>query len=135
MTLAQYVQRLREKQGWTQQALADRVGLPPHQIRDIESGIELYFSPSIRQKLARVLKTRPQDLKALEKPNMAHKPFTLSEGAREQWTEELLHFPNQTHHCPACQAPLIVRLFERRDLEENPILEVKAHCSACLFKL
>ncbi len=133
-TLAQLLQELREKQGITTTRLAELANLPVKQIQDLEAGLELFLSPAIRQKIARVLKVRPAVLKAFEKMALPENP-PLSHQAREQYLDEIMHYPNQEHLCPLCQAPLTIRLFNRRDLEDNLLLEVKAHCSKCLFKL
>jgi len=133
-TLAQQIQQLREKKGITQNRLAELTHLPLSHIQDIEAGIELFLSPAVRQKIARVLKTTPQSLKALEKPITPQHPILSLEG-RNRLIEEMLHFPHETYPCPQCQSPLLVRLFHRKDLEDNPLLEVKAHCEKCLFKL
>jgi transcriptional regulator with XRE-family HTH domain len=133
-TLAQWVQQLRDNRSLTQSRLAELTHLPLSQIQDIEAGIELFLSPAVRQKLARVLKTSPQGLKALEKPLTPQQPILSLEG-RNRLIEEMLHFPHETYPCPQCQTPLMVRLFHRKDLEDNPLLEIKAHCEKCLFKL
>jgi transcriptional regulator with XRE-family HTH domain len=134
-TLALRVQQLREQYGYSQERLAELANLPLSQIQDIEAGIELFLSPSVRQKLARVLKTRASVLKAVEKPQQTQLTPYLSPEARERYIEEILHHPNQAYDCLICGGPLAVRLFNRRDLEDNPLVEVKAHCSRCLFRL
>lgn len=134
ITLARRVQSAREDRGMSQAKLAEQAFMPLQQIQDIEAGIELFLAPAVRQKLARVLKLRPQELKALETPMPAHRPALSAEG-RERFIEEILHYPNQPYACPACNAPLVVRLFHRRDIEDNPLVEVKATCSECLFKI
>lgn len=133
-SLAQRIQYAREAQGLSQSRLAELTNLPLSQIQDIEAGIDLFLSPSVRQKLARVLKIKPGSIKALEKPILPQQP-PLSLEARDRYIEEILHHPHEVYHCPACGAPLTVRLFHRKDLEENPLVEVKAHCTRCLFKL
>jgi transcriptional regulator with XRE-family HTH domain len=134
ITLAQRVQQARETLSLSQAALAEAAHIPISQVQDIEAGIELFLSPAVRQKLARVLKVRPVTLKMLEKPTPPQRP-PLSLEARDSYIEELLHFPDREHSCPLCGACLEVRLFQRRDLEDNLLVEVKAHCSQCLFKL
>lgn len=133
-TLAQRVQQIREQQGLSQTKLAELANLPLAQVQDIEAGIELFLSANVRQKLARVLKMRPASLKALEKP-IPLPPPALSHSARENYIEEMLLYPHAVHPCPSCKSPLEVRIFNRRDLEDNPLVEVKAHCTKCLFRL
>lgn len=133
-TLAQFVQKAREAVGITQGKLAELANLPVNQVEDIETGIELTLSPSVRQKLAKVLKLRPVQLKNLEKQIQPPRP-PLSLEARERYIDEILHYPDQSYPCPQCGTELLVRVFQRRDLEDNLLLEVKAHCPQCLFKL
>ncbi len=133
-TLAQRVQYVRENLGLTQGKLAEVANMPVSQIQDIEAGIELFLSPAVRQKLARALKLQPRLLKGVEKEPARPKP-PLSQEAKDRYIEEILHHPNETYYCPECQNPLITRLFQRQDLEENRLLEVKATCSKCLFKI
>lgn len=134
-TLAQLIQQLRELRGITRQRLADLAQIPVNQLEDIESGIELFLSPATRQKLARILKTAPATIQALEKQPVLSSVNNLSTEGRERYAEEILHFPDRPHACPVCGEVMTVRLFHRRDLEDNPILEVKAHCKNCLFIL
>ena len=62
-TLAEFVQNKREKIGLSTIGLADRAGIPLSFIEDVESGKELFLSVNQRQKLARVLKCSPNDIK------------------------------------------------------------------------
>lgn len=133
-TLAQRIQQLRESRGMTQQRLAEAANLPLNQIQDIEAGIELFLSPSVRQKLARVLKVRPSTLQSVEKFIPPLQP-ALSQEAREQMIEEILRYPNEVYACPLCGETLAVRIFNRRDLEDNLLVEVKANCLKCLFRI
>ncbi len=134
-TLASALQSLREQQGLSQAALAAKAEVPLTLIEDIEAALELFLSVTTRQKLARALKIRPSFLKSRELPRPDMPTRELSLQGRDFLTEEILHFPHESHTCPMCQAPLDVRIFQRRDLEDNPLLEVKATCSQCLFKL
>ncbi len=136
-TLAQRVQELRTHLGYSLEKVAEIANMSVSQLEDIESGIELFLSPAVRQKLARALKTRPSSLKALEKPREEGLPgkTALSASARERYIEEILYHPHAEYPCPNCGTLLLVRLFNRRDLEDNPLVEVKAHCPNCLFKI
>jgi transcriptional regulator with XRE-family HTH domain len=133
-TLAERIQILRESNGLSQSRLAEEANMPLSQIEDIEGGLELFLSPATRQKLARVLKVKSSTIKAVEKEIDAIEP-RLSEEARGHFIDEIVHFPNQQYFCPFCKSPLEARIFHRKDLEDNPLVEVKANCSKCLFKL
>ena len=133
-TLAKRVQILRESCGLSQSKLAELANLPLSQVEDIERGLELFLSASVRQKLARVLKIKGSTLQAVEKAPEHVEP-RLSASAREQYIDEIIHYPNRSYYCPFCKATLDVRLFHRKDLEDNPLVEVKANCTQCLFRL
>lgn len=136
LSLAQWVQGIRETLGYSQSKLAEKAHLPLTLIEEIEGGLQLFMAPAQRQRLARALKVRPVEIQQVEKKWQANQPSkTLSPQATEQWLDEMIHFPTATYHCPQCQNPLVVRLFHRRDLDDNPLVDVKAHCTSCLFRL
>ena len=56
-SLAQFVAERREKLNLSQIELAQNSGLELEQIQSIEQGYELFLSTTIRQKLAKGLKT------------------------------------------------------------------------------
>ena len=66
-TLAQFVFETREKLGLSQSGLAKRCNLPVEDIQNIESGIELFLSSTVRQKLAKGLKVSLDEVKLYEK--------------------------------------------------------------------
>lgn len=132
-TLAQRVQVLREKRGITRARLAESAQVPESLIEDIEEGLTLFLAPAVRQKLARALKIKPSTLQQVEKTVDAPKPLLSAEGVAHLLSE-IEAFPDTQHDCPACGKPLVVRIFDRRDLEDRPIIELKIHCSGCLFK-
>jgi transcriptional regulator with XRE-family HTH domain len=134
LTLAQRMQIAREKLGITPGKLAELTRLDTEYIIDLEAGIEVFLSPATRQKLARVLKVEPKWIQAGEKPPQ-DKPDALNDAEKKQLLRELREHPHQTHYCPQCGAHLFVRIFERRDIEDNLLLEVKTHCTQCLFRL
>jgi transcriptional regulator with XRE-family HTH domain len=134
-TLARRVMALRETIGVTQERLARVAHLSLQQIQDIEAGLDLFLAPAVRQRLARALKTSPATLQAVEKIPVLKESEQVSLETREHLRDEMMAFPYAHYPCPACQTPLTIRVFERRDLEDNLISEVKAHCAQCLFRL
>jgi transcriptional regulator with XRE-family HTH domain len=135
-TLAERVRFLREKRYMTAEALALKAQLPLRTIEDIEAGIELFLAPAIRQRLARVLHVRPSQIQEVEKqPNYTNDETPMLQRKGLHLHEAILRAPDAPHLCPSCGAPLAVRLFERRDLQDNLLVVVKAHCTKCLFRL
>ena len=66
-SLAEFIQSRREKAGYSTYGLADRAGIAIEVLEDIESGKELFLSVTQRQKLARVLKCSPSEIKKYER--------------------------------------------------------------------
>ena len=136
-TLAQRVRFLREQLYMTPEVLAWKSRLPLGTIEDIESGVEMFLAPSVRSRLARALQVRPGQIKEVEKvpdekisievPVLQRKSVDLLEDMRAN--------PDAEYTCPRCSAPLVVREFERRDLQDNAFTIIKAHCTQCLFRL
>lgn len=135
-TLAERVRFLRERRYMTPAVVAMKARISLQTIEDIEAGIEMFLAPSVRQRLARVLNVRPSQIQEVEKP-----PETSNPEApvlqRKGWNlhEAILNDPDAPHSCPSCDAPLSVRLFERRDLQDRPLAVIKANCTQCLFRL
>ena len=77
-TLAQFVSETREKAGFSQSGLAKRCNLAIEDIQNIESGIELFLSSTVRQKLAKGLKATLSEIKLYEKQQDFH-PRSQSE--------------------------------------------------------
>jgi len=71
-TLAQFVSETREKLGLSQTGLAKRCNLTIDEIANIESGVELFLSSTVRQKLAKGLKTSLGEVKIYEKNEDFH---------------------------------------------------------------
>lgn len=134
-TLARRIQFLREQLGITQEELSKRTSLELEIIRDIESGVELFLSIVVRQKLATVLKTTPAVIKSVEYQPKVQLTSAQMEKEKSKLIEYIIIDPDACHTCLQCGEPLVVRLFERRDLENNLLVDVKAHCCKCLFRL
>ncbi len=135
-TLAERLRFLREKRFMTAELVAYKAHVPVNMIQDIEAGIETFLAPAVRQRLARVLHVRPAQIQEVEKPpevNDAETPLLQRKGL--DLREAILHDPEAPHLCPSCGAPLAVRVFERRDLHDKPLLVIKANCTHCLFRL
>lgn len=135
-TLAERVRFLRERRMMSPEFLAHKALIPVRMVEDIEAGIETFLAPSVRNRLARVLHVRPSQIQEVEIPpdnETAETPMLQRKGLNLR--EAILKEPDGPHLCPSCGAPLAVRLFERRDLQDNPLTVIKAHCTRCLFRL
>jgi transcriptional regulator with XRE-family HTH domain len=134
LTLATRMQVWREKRMLTQATLAIKALIPIRLVEDIESGIELFLSPAIRQRLARVLQVRPDQIKALEKTPLPSIDAAM-QAAGGSLYQAILANPEAPKTCPRCGEALTIRLFNRRDLQNRPLTAVKASCTQCLFRL
>jgi len=135
-TLAERIRFLREKRYMTPDLLALKAQIPVSMVEDIEAGIEMFLAPAVRQRIARALHVRPLQIEEVEKPpetESAETPMLQRKGMHLR--EAILEDPEAPHLCPSCGAPLAVRIFERRDLKDKPLLVIKANCTRCLFRL
>ena len=66
-SLAEFIQKHREKAGLSITGLANKTNIKPEILDDIESGKELFLSVTQRQQIARVLKISPKELKEYER--------------------------------------------------------------------
>ena len=134
-SLAQFVSSERERLGLSQSGLAHKCNLTLSQIGSIESGIETFLSTTVRQKLAKGLKTTLHDIKRYEKGES----FTLGSAKDIEDIKEqiLLNGENSKAalYCPVCGSRLIVRIAKMYDLEDNLMLHPKAKCSKCPFQI
>ncbi len=130
-SLAEFISEKREKAGLSVTGLAKRSGINIETIEDIESGKELFLSVTIRQKLARALKLQPAEIKSYEK--------TVNDVSVKQETiediKDMILNGETDLYCPICSSKLIVRIAKMYDLEDNPVLHPKAHCSQCIFQI
>ena len=134
-SLAQFVAERREKLNLTQIELAQNSGLELEQIQNIEQGYELFLSTTIRQKLAKGLKTENKEIKHYEiKIDLNPVKSNVMDEIREQILLNSTN-PNFKITCPKCGAKLITRIAKLYDLEDNLILRPKARCSKCPFQL
>ena len=130
-SLAEFIHEKREKAGYSIYGLADRANIEIDVLEDIESGRELFLSVTTRQKLARALKCSPAEIKNYEREY----EFEMVS------TEEIDIIKNKILNretnlkCPLCGEPLITRIARMYDLEDNLILQPKAHCVKCIFQI
>ena len=130
-SLAEFIQNKREKAGYSIYGLADRASIPLETLEDIESGRELFLPVTTRQKLARVLKCSPDEIKKYEREyEFEIVPEELIDNLRVKILNRETNLK-----CPLCGEPLIVRIARMYDLEDNLVLQPKAHCVKCIFQL
>jgi transcriptional regulator with XRE-family HTH domain len=134
-TLALRVQALREALDLTPRQVAQRAILPLSLIEDIEQGLELFLAPAVRGKLARVLRVKPLTLEEVELRPTTPSIKPVGQSSTVQLIEHWLNTPNHAHPCPDCGQPLVLQVFARRDLHDNPLHAIKAHCTQCLFRV
>ena len=134
-SLAEYVSKTREKQGLSQEELADKSSLTIEQIQSIEQGLDLFLPSTIRQKLAKGLKVENKEIKQYE----ASADFNLAKKSSMDSIREMILLnsanPNFEINCPNCGEKLITRIAKLYDLEDNLVLRPKARCSKCPFQL
>ena len=134
-SLAQFVVEKREKLNLSQEQLAHNSGLDIEQIQNIEMGYELFLPTTIRQKLAKGLKTENKEIKHYEtKINLNLVKNNVMDEIREQILLNSTN-PNFEIKCPKCGERLITRIAKLYDLEDNLILRPKARCTKCPFQL
>lgn len=130
-SLAEFIQKLREKAGLSITGLANKSNIKLEILEDIESGKELFLSVTQRQQLARVLKCSPQELIIREKDYQFE---VINDDIIENLKRKILNRETNLR-CPLCGEPLITRVAKMYDLEDNLILQPKAHCVKCIFQI
>lgn len=130
-SLAEFIQDRREKAGYSIYGFSDRTGIPVEVLEDIESGRELFLPVTTRQKLARVLKCSPSDIKKYER---AYEFEIVPEEAIDVIKTKILNRETNLR-CPLCGEPLVTRIARMQDLEDNLVLQPKAHCVKCIFQI
>lgn len=130
-SLAEFIQTKREKAGYSLSGLANRASISIETLEDIESGRDLFLSVSVRQKLARVLKCSPSEIKKYERE---YEFEIITDDVIENLKNRILRRETNLK-CPMCGEPLITRIAKMHDLEDNPVLEPKAHCVKCIFQI
>ncbi len=130
-SLAEFIQKHREKAGLSIQGLAMRTSIKLEYLEDIESGKELFLSVTQRQQLARVLKCSIKELKEHERE---YKFDVISDDTIDSLKRKILNRETNLR-CPLCGEPLVTRIARMYDLEDNLVLEPKAHCVKCVFQI
>ena len=134
-SLSGRLQALREHADLTQRQLAQKAHVTLQVIEDIEGGLDVFLAPSMRQKLARALKIPPKWLQVVEKdPEDVDRRPKANPSAVAQLLDYVAHHPTEVVYCPLCQSELVVQWFERLDVDDTPLIELKLHCSRCLFR-
>jgi len=130
-SLAEFIQQKREKAGYSVYGLAEKASISIEVLEDIESGQELFLPVTIRQKLARVLKCSPEEIKKYEREYQFEVvPFETIEELKSKILKRETNL-----RCPLCGEPLITRIAKMQDLEDNLIYQPKAHCVKCVFQI
>ena len=130
-SLAEFIIDKREKEGYSIYGLADRAAIEIEVLEDIESGRELFLPVTIRQKLARALKCSPNEIKKHEREY----EFGMVEAETIEDLKSQILQRKTNLKCPLCGEPLITRIAKMHDLEDNLVLQPKAHCVKCVFQI
>ena len=130
-SLAEFIQTQREKAGFSISGLADRTAIPIETLEDIESGRDLFLPVSIRQKLARVFKCSPSEIKKYEREYQFQE---VPDEVIDELKNKILKRETNLR-CPLCGEPLVTRIAKMYDIEDNLILQPKAHCVKCVFQI
>ncbi len=130
-SLAEFIQTHREQAGLSIYGLADRTGIDISVLEDIESGKDLFLPVTIRQKLARIFKCSPNEIKKYERD---YEFQVISDEVLDDLKARILKHETNLK-CPICAEPLITRVAKMYDLEDNLILIPKAHCTKCVFQI
>lgn len=130
-SLSEFIQQKREKIGLSVSGLAKRANISIEVLEDIEAGKELFLSVTQRQQLARVLKCSPKELKSHER----NYEFKMVEQDEIDSLRTRILNRETNLRCPMCGEPLITRIARMYDLEDNLVLEPKAHCVKCIFQI
>ena len=130
-SLAEFIQKKREDAGFSLSGLAKRANIAIEILEDIESGKELFLSVTQRQQIARVLKCAPDDIKQYEK---SYEFQVVSDETVEKIKNDILNHKTNLQ-CPMCGEPLVTRIAKMYDLDDNLVLQPKAHCVKCVFQI
>ena len=130
-TLAQFIQKRRDDLGMSPKGLAAKCNIDLSLIEDIVAGKELFLPVTIRQNLAKGLKCSPEEIKKLEKDfsNDLVSPQIIES------LKELILKGAGGLKCPKCGAPLVTKISQMYDLEDNLVVQPKAHCTKCVFQI
>lgn len=130
-SLAEFIQQKRENAGLSITGLANKTSIKLEILEDIEAGKELFLSVTQRQQLARVLKISPKELKEYER---SYEFQEISDDVIDNIKTQILNHKTNLR-CPMCGEPLVTRIAKMYDLEDNLVLQPKAHCVKCVFQI
>ena len=130
-SLAEFIQKRRENAGLSIIGLANKTNIKLEILQDIEDGKELFLSVTQRQQLARVLKCQIQELKDHER---SYEFQTISDEVIDNLKTRILHHETNLR-CPMCGEPLVTSIAKMYDLDDNLVLQPKAHCTKCVFQI
>ena len=130
-SLAEYIIQKREKAGLSITGLANKTSIKLEILEDIEAGKELFLSVTQRQQLARVLKISPKELKEHER---SYEFEEISDEVIDNIKTQILNHKTDLR-CPMCGEPLVTRIAKMYDLDDNLVLQPKAHCTKCVFQI
>lgn len=130
-SLAEYIIKKREKAGLSVIGLANKTNIKLEILEDIEAGKELFLSVTQRQQLARVLKVSPNEIKEYER---SYEFQEISDDVIDNLKAQILNHKTDLK-CPMCGEPLITRIAKMYDLDDNLVLQPKAHCTKCVFQI
>ncbi len=130
-SLAEFIIRKRENAGLSMIGLAKKANIKQEILEDIEAGKELFLSVTQRQQIARALKISPKELKEYER---SYEFQTISDDVIETLKEQILNHKTNLR-CPMCGEPLVTRIAKMYDIEDNVVLQPKAHCVKCVFQI
>ena len=121
-SLAEFIQKRRENAGLSVSGLAKKTNIKQEILEDIESGKELFLSVTQRS---------PKELKSHERD---YKFEIVSNDTIDELKTKILNRETNLR-CPLCGEPLVTRIARMYDLEDNLILQPKAHCVKCVFQI
>ena len=127
----EYIIQKRENAGLSITGLANKTNIKLEILEDIESGKELFLSVTQRQQIARVLKVSPKELKEYER---SYEFQEISDDVIENLKTQILNHKTDLR-CPLCGEPLVTKKTKMYDLDDNLVLQPKAHCVKCVFQI
>ena len=130
-SLAEFIQSKREKAGLSITGLASKSNVKLEFLEDVESGKELFLSVTQRQQIARALKCQPSELKEYER---SYEFQVVPDEIIEDLKSKILNHETNLK-CPMCGEPLVTRVAKMYDIEDNLVLQPKAHCVKCVFQI
>ena len=130
-SLAEFIQTKREKAGLSIYGLAEKTSIDISVLEDIEAGKDLFLPVTVRQKLARIFKCSPDEIKKYERD---YEFQVIPDEIIDDLKSRILNHETNLR-CPICGEPLITRVAKMYDLDDNLVLTPKAHCIKCVFQI